>query len=103
MCPSLQVEQRRREHWREQQRLEQEEAGLREGLRLQEEELQQETERMVRRGYEDRVRDSALLRVNGNVVLSECCCAAEGPLVRRCLLFYNSSTDSNLAVNHRSL
>lgn len=58
---SLQVEQRRREQWEEQQRLEQEEAELREGLRLEEEELRLETERMTRSGYEERVRASLTL------------------------------------------
>ncbi|TSR04335.1 Trichoplein keratin filament-binding protein [Bagarius yarrelli] len=60
---NAQVAQKRREQWEEQQRFEQEEAELREGLRLQEKELRTETERMTRRGYEERVRGSTTLAV----------------------------------------
>uniref|UniRef100_A0A673MDF7 Trichoplein keratin filament-binding protein n=1 Tax=Sinocyclocheilus rhinocerous TaxID=307959 RepID=A0A673MDF7_9TELE len=50
-----QVEQRRREQWEEQRRQEQEELQEREELRQQEEELHLETERMIRRGYKERI------------------------------------------------
>ncbi|KAM9446472.1 trichoplein keratin filament-binding protein [Clarias gariepinus] len=53
---NAQVEQRRRKRWEEQQRLEREEAELREGHRLQEEELRLEAEQMTRRGYEEKIR-----------------------------------------------
>lgn len=54
-----QVAQRRKEQWEEQQRQEQEEVEKREELRLQEEELRLETERMNRQGYQQRVSEDS--------------------------------------------
>lgn len=51
----LQVEQKRLEQWEEQRRMEQEEEEDREALRIQEEELSLETQRMAKKGYQEKV------------------------------------------------
>lgn len=50
------MEQKRQEQWEEQCRTQQEEEENREALRIQEEELSLEMQRMAKRGYQERVR-----------------------------------------------
>jgi len=52
----MQVEQQRQEQWEEQCRVAQEEGEEREALRMQEEELRLEMQRMARKGYQEKVK-----------------------------------------------
>lgn len=52
-----QVEQQLQEQWEEQCRVEQEEEEEREALRIQEEELRLEMQRMAKKGYQEKVKD----------------------------------------------
>ncbi len=51
------MEQQRQEQWEEQCRIEQEEEEDREALRIQEEQLRLEVQRMVKKGYQEKVKD----------------------------------------------
>lgn len=55
----LQVEQKRREQWEEQCRIEQEEEEDREALQIQEEELRLERQRMAKKGYQEKVNNKS--------------------------------------------
>lgn len=50
------MEQQRQEHWEEQCRIEQEEEEEREALRVQEEELRLEMQRMAKKGHQQKVK-----------------------------------------------
>lgn len=58
MCV-LQVEQKRKEQWEEQCRIEQEEEEDREALQIQEEELRLERQRMAKKGYQEKVNNES--------------------------------------------
>ncbi|KAM9858297.1 trichoplein keratin filament-binding protein [Aulostomus maculatus] len=53
---NAQMEQQLQQRWEEQRRVEQEEEEDREALRIQEEELNQEMQRMTERGYQEKIR-----------------------------------------------
>lgn len=53
------MEQQRQEQWEEQCRIEQEEEEEREALRIQEEELRLEMQRMAKKGYQEKVTDES--------------------------------------------
>lgn len=55
----LQVEQQHQQRWEEQCRIEQEDEENREALRVQEEELRLEMQRMAKKGYQGKVKDES--------------------------------------------
>lgn len=61
------MEQQRQEQWEEQCRREQQEEEDREALRIQEEELRLEMQRMAKKGYQEKVNDRKLMIPDVNI------------------------------------
>lgn len=55
----FQVKQHRQEQWEEQRRIEQEEDEELEALRIQDDMLRLETQRMTKKGYQEKVKDKS--------------------------------------------
>lgn len=65
------MEQQRQEQWEEQCRREQQEEEDREALRIQEEELRLEMQRMAKKGYQEKVNDRKLMIPDVNIPKSK--------------------------------